>query len=187
MSLLRKSFVLIRHGQTDANRDGRIAGRIEAMLTQEGRTAAQALGNWIWPEEIVLFASPQRRALETAGLAFPDKDPVTLDGLRERDWGVLEGCPLTERLPRDQKPDGGEAWPEMLDRVAKAISSAQRQALGGLPVLVAHSGVIRAARHLTGGTANGPSPSNTTPYLFVPHSEGWRETMPNKKDCKWTV
>jgi len=178
-------FVVIRHGETDANRDGLVAGRIEAQLTQTGGAAAQALAGWIWPREIALFSSPQQRARDTAGLAFPQRTPILLEDLRERDWGVFEGRPIAELPPREETPEGGESWPQMLARVARAVAQAQEQAKGALPILVAHSGVIRAVRHLTSGSPHGPSAANTTPYLFAPISNGWQEQKLTEKDRQW--
>lgn len=188
-------FVLIRHGQTDANRDGRIAGRTEAVLTEAGRAGAARLAGWHWPGTVTLFSSPQGRAVETAALAFPGRAPRLLPGLRERDWGRHEGAPVATLPPRAATPEGGEAWQAMLDRVAEALATALAQALAAagpvlpvLPVLVAHSGVIRAVRQLTGGRPDGPSPPNTTPILFAPASPAspaWRETTLTEKDLPW--
>jgi probable phosphoglycerate mutase len=72
----------------------------------------------------------------------------------------------------------------MVARVAAAITQAQELSGGARPVLVAHSGVIRAARHLTCGSAHGASPINTTPYLFAPHADSWRETVLRGRDAK---
>ena len=177
MTLPHLPFIVIRHGETDANRDGWIAGRIEAQLTQAGRAAAQGLAQWHWPANIALFVSPQHRARQTAQLAFPNRQFVTLEGLRERDWGVYEGRPVVQAPPRETTPEAGEAWAAMIARVAAAITQAQELAAGAHPVLVAHSGVIRAARHLTCGSAHGGAPANTTPYLFEPHAGRWRETL----------
>lgn len=182
MIVSAQPFILIRHGQTDANRDGVIAGRIEAQLTETGRAAARALAEWAWPETITLFTSPQQRARETAALGFPGHDPILVDKLRERDWGRFEGRPVSEAPPREETPEGGEAWQDMIARVATALRSAQDRAQGTFPVLVAHSGVVRAVRQLTGGSQHGPSPANTTPYLFMPAPNGWREAVLQKKD-----
>jgi len=181
IALPRVPFCVIRHGETDFNRDGRVAGRSDAMLTVAGRCAASRLATLDWPGAIRLYCSPQTRARDTAALAFPDLTPVVLSDLRERDWGDLEGAPVSQLGPRDATPPGGEPWPEMCARVARAL----QQVLAGhdpahpdpaLPVLVAHSGIIRATRLLTGGTAGGPSPANAVPHLFLPAGTGWRET-----------
>ncbi|PIL14329.1 hypothetical protein P775_26860 [Puniceibacterium antarcticum] len=186
MKLPDLAFVMIRHGQTDANRDQRIAGKTEARLTELGLHSARALSDWAWPsDDILLFSSPQQRAQATARLAFPGYTSILLEGLRERDWGLFEGRPVSEIPPRDQTPSTGEPWSDMLDRVCDAITEAQKRSAGKTPVCVAHSGVIRAVRQLTGGSADGPSPANTTPYLFTPRPEGWHELLLDKKDTQW--
>ncbi|MDB6177403.1 histidine phosphatase family protein [Paracoccus sp. Z330] len=187
MKIPHASFVLIRHGQTDANRDGRVAGRIEAVLTEAGRQGAKRLSEWIWPKDMVLFASPQNRAQETARLGFPGQEPFLLDGIRERNWGVYEGRPVADLLPREHTPDQGEAWADMVTRVAHSIAVAHDHAKGRFPVLVAHSGVIRAARELTGGIAGGPAPENTTPYLFKADGDGWQEVALAMRDSAWAA
>ncbi|MEI4487810.1 histidine phosphatase family protein [Frigidibacter sp. MR17.14] len=178
MILLPRPFCLIRHGQTDANRDRIIAGRTEAQLTEAGRVAARALATRPWPEALALFASPQQRALETARLGFPGRAPEPVAGLRERDWGIFEGRPTALQPPRLTVPEEGESWEAVVDRVAAAIRHCQELAGEALPVMVAHSGTIRAARQLTGGSCEGPSPVNAVPTLFLPLPEdgGWRET-----------
>ncbi|SIO30084.1 histidine phosphatase family protein [Vannielia litorea] len=186
MTLPLQPFVVIRHGQTDANRDGRIAGRIEAQLTDTGRAAARALAGRAWPARLAVFSSPQQRARETAKLAFPHHAAWVLDGLRERDWGQFEGRPIAEAPPRLETPEGGEAWQAVIDRVAAAVAEAALRAEGHLPVLVAHSGVIRALRQITGGSAHGPSPANTTPCLFTPSGGAWRETTLDMEH-EWTA
>ena len=77
--------------------------------------------------------------------------------------------------PRESTPAGGEAWSDMIARVARALTHGlTRTGEDSLPVFVAHSGVIRAARHLLSRDPFGPSPRNTTPILFLPGPSGWR-------------
>ena len=135
---------------------------------------------------MTVFTSPQRRARDTARLAFPQHEALVLDGLRERDWGRVEGRPISDAPPRLETPEGGEAWQEVVERVAKAVSTAVALSEGRLPVLVAHSGVIRALRQITGRSAQGPSPANATPCLFTPTDRGWTETVLNLKH-EWTA
>ncbi|MEI4472796.1 histidine phosphatase family protein [Frigidibacter sp. MR17.24] len=186
-ALRPRAFVVIRHGQTDANRDGLIAGRTEAMLTEAGRAAAARLALRRWPARIALFASPQARALDTADLAFPGRARRVLPDLRERDWGRLEGRPLAEITPREATPPEGEPWADMVGRIARALRLAQDAAGPALPVLVAHSGVIRAVRALTAGDHTGPSAPNTTPLLFAPGPRGWSETTLTERNAPWTA
>lgn len=166
MILPTKDFCLIRHGETDANRDGLIAGRTEAQLTQAGIAAAKLLARFPWPVAIAVFTSPQDRTCTTAKLAFPTRPVQVVPDLRERDWGRFELRPLAELPPRIATPADGEGWEPLLARIAGALCLCMEQAGSALPVIVAHSGVIRAARALTGGDFTGPSAANTTPLLF---------------------
>ena len=101
-------------------------------------------------------------------------------GLRERDWGCHEGAPVSTLPPRHACPEGGEPYEEMLARVTAATCLALESAGGRLPVLVAHSGVIRILRLLSGGSDGGPSAPNATPILFTPAATGWHERVLDK-------
>jgi broad specificity phosphatase PhoE len=162
-----RSICLIRHGETTANRDGIIAGRLDVALTDLGRQQARALQAYPWPGAIALFSSPLERAQETCRLGFPDQNVHCHPGLRERNWGRFEGAPLSELPPREGRPEGGEDWSEMITRVARAITTCCAQAQDRLPVLVCHSGVIRATRLLAGQQSSGRRPANAHPISFV--------------------
>ena len=162
-----QSICLIRHGETTANRDSIIAGRLDVALSDRGRAQARALQAHHWPADIALFSSPLQRAQETCRLGFPDLEFHCHAGLRERDWGSFEGQPLAELPPREGRPEGGEDWSEMITRVALAITTCCAQAKGRLPVLVCHSGVIRSTRLLMGQQNSGARPPNAHPISFV--------------------
>ncbi|MGR3801992.1 histidine phosphatase family protein [Marinibacterium profundimaris] len=180
-----RAFLVIRHGQTDANRDKLIAGRTEAQLTDAGRAGARALATWSWPL-VALFSSPQQRARETAALAFPDVPTTVIERLRERDWGIYEGRPVSQLPPRRSTPEAGEGWDVFRDRVQAAlIEGIAATPEGHLPVIVAHSGVVRATRAITGGTPLGPSPPNTTPILYSPGPAGWTEIELTGETLPW--
>jgi len=170
-SLPAKSFCLIRHGETTANADDIIAGITDVQLSPLGRDQARALSHRKWPDPIALFSSPLSRAQDTCKLAFQGQDFVLHHDLRERDWGIFEGRPLTELPNRDDTPDGGESWPAMLARVHSAISEICATSGTALPVLICHSGIIRAARVLWTTGSVGQRPPNAVPLLFdkLPH------------------
>jgi len=165
-SLPAKSFCLIRHGETTANAGNIIAGITDVPLSAVGRNQAQALASCTWPDQIALFSSPLSRAQDTCKLAFHDRDFALHDGLRERDWGVFEGCPLDQQPNREETPDTGESWPAMLARVHHTISEICAVSDAALPVLVCHSGIIRAARVLWVTGNVGDRPPNAMPILF---------------------
>ncbi|MDF3350400.1 histidine phosphatase family protein [Sulfitobacter sp. KE34] len=165
-ALPSRSFCLIRHGETTANADEIIAGVTDVPLTEAGRDQACLLSQRIWPEPIAIYASPMSRAQDTARLAFPGQRIELHDGLRERDWGVFEGRPLSDQPLREATPDRGESWHDMLKRVQIAIRGICAASPTALPVLVCHSGVIRAARVLWTTGDVGQRPPNATPLLF---------------------
>ncbi|WP_120496674.1 histidine phosphatase family protein [Kiloniella sp. EL199] len=165
-SLPVKSFYLIRHGETIANANSIIAGITDVPLSALGRYQAQTLAEHTWPDRIALFSSPLTRAQDTCQLAFPGYDFKIHDGIMERNWGIFEGRNLSELSTREDTPDEGESWPAMLARVHHAISEICVISGSSYPVIVCHSGVIRAVRVLwTSGTV-GDRPLNAAPILF---------------------
>lgn len=161
-----QDFCLIRHGETTANADAIIAGVTDVPLTALGRDQARALSEISWSEEIAVYASPLSRAQQTAQLAFPCRRIQLHSGLHERDWGVFEGRPLDDQPPREDTPDQGESWNDMLMRVHTSITEICATSEASLPVLVCHSGIIRAARVLWTTGDVGQRPPNATPLMF---------------------
>ncbi|WP_033067638.1 histidine phosphatase family protein [Thalassospira australica] len=167
-------FVFIRHGETDANRAGIIAGSNEPPLNDTGREQAVAIAPLLaitkWH---TVYVSPQDRARTTAQLALPDYEAKVLDGLRERHWGDLEGRPISELCPRFDTPPNGEGFDAMCQRVSFAMQQALAEVSDDLTVIVAHSGVARCILYMTGFDADGPRVPNATPILFRPSADGW--------------
>ncbi|MHC8494198.1 histidine phosphatase family protein [Thalassospira sp. SM2505] len=167
-------FVFIRHGETDANRAGIIAGSNEPPLNDTGREQATAIAPLMaqarWR---AVYVSPQDRAWTTASLVLPDYEAKVLDGLRERHWGDLEGRPIAELCPRFETPPNGEGFDAMCQRVSFAMQQALAEVSDDLTVVVAHSGVARCILYMTGFEADGPRVPNATPILFRPVTTGW--------------
>ena len=86
-------ILLIRHGETNANKDGRFQGASNSTLNSKGLSQAEALGVRLKSEEIsAIYSSPQTRAMETAWpiAEAHGLDINTIDGLRELDIGELD-------------------------------------------------------------------------------------------------
>lgn len=89
-------MLLIRHGQSVANTEGRLQGQLDSPLTDLGRTQARALARRLlregWSASTV-YASDLVRAAETAEILAADlQAPVVCDErLREYGVGVLTG------------------------------------------------------------------------------------------------
>ena len=100
--------LLIRHGQSVANSEGRLQGCLDSPLTDRGREQAHALARRLVREGwsvSTIHASDLRRAADTAEiLATALQTPLFLDErLREYDVGLLTG--LNEGEIKDQYPE----------------------------------------------------------------------------------
>ena len=90
------NLLLIRHGQSVANSEGRLQGQLDSPLTDQGREQARALAHRLvregWPVSAI-HTSDLRRAAETAKLLGSAlQAPLFLDQrLREYDVGMLTG------------------------------------------------------------------------------------------------
>lgn len=85
---------LIRHGETDWNKERRVQGQSESQLTELGIQQATELGQRLRPIRFDrIYCSSSRRTRQTAQHAFPadDIDVVYLDELREIFLGPWEG------------------------------------------------------------------------------------------------
>ena len=93
-TLFTRPFYFVRHGETETNAAGLIAGSLDVVLTARGREQAFAAGEALSSEPITaIYVSPLKRARETAEpIAARFHLPlIILDDLAERRWGALEG------------------------------------------------------------------------------------------------
>ena len=109
-------WLLLRHGQTDFNAEGRVQGSSDtSRLSEEGREQAKAVGKFLATLQVdKTYVSPLSRAQETlqvaekvAGKALGDSKTV-LDNLREVDLHEWEG--LYKQQIKDQWPDLYRHW-----------------------------------------------------------------------------
>ena len=151
-------LLLIRHGETDWNRSGRVMGDQPIPLTETGQRQAQACAEALSRTPIAgLFTSPVLRAVQTADiLSRPHEGPVQhLADLREigvghwinRYWKEFADDPAKRdwyTQPDVARPSGGETLREVQHRAVAAVE----QVIGDAPdkpyVFVSHADVIRA-------------------------------------------
>ncbi|WP_316858571.1 histidine phosphatase family protein [uncultured Cohaesibacter sp.] len=164
--LPERTFCVIRHGQTTANRDEIVAGATDVPLSDLGREQAARLAEMEWSDDIALFVSSKTRAQDTCQLGFPGRPFEINPGLSERDWGEYEGRPISELPSRETSPERGEAWHDMIRRVGKAVCECCEKAGDSLPVIVCHAGVIRAIYVLIGQNEKGRPAANATPIYI---------------------
>lgn len=83
------SIILLRHGKTQGNLVNRYNGITDEPLCESGIAEAQASAHY--PDISLVYASPMRRAQQTAQIFFPHATIETVDDLREMDFGDFEG------------------------------------------------------------------------------------------------
>lgn len=157
-------LILLRHGQTSANAQSLLQGRIDLDLDDVGRQQAQKCGDFIrrhFPDAIVI-SSPLKRALQTAecinGKIHVDERFIELDygqwdGLSLRDVPADEWS--TWRTTPDFRPPGGESLVELDERVRPALEELSEQAQHHDIVIVSHVSPIKSA--VTWALGVGPS------------------------------
>ncbi len=150
----RTVLYLVRHGEADSNRDGRIGGWSPVPLTALGRHQAErAAVELARRQPTRLITSDIVRAQETAApIAVATGLTPTLEpGLRERSLGVLDGLSFEEvkarhptmwerMMARDASsvPEGGEAADDVFRRVGAALTRIVTEHAGERIAVVSH-------------------------------------------------
>ena len=150
--------LLIRHGQSQGNAEGRFGGHTATPLSARGRRQAEATARALASESFsAIYSSDLPRAIETAmPLARLTGLEVTrTEAFRERSVGVMEGLTFEEAaalhpeqyaalLRRDFEHvlSGGESYRQMLDRASRELDRAIEQHSGGRIAVFSHTGTI---------------------------------------------
>ena len=158
--------VLARHGETDSNQRRIILGHGSDPLTEDGRAQARQLGRAIAKYPLTAaYCSDLPRAIETATLALEGRDikPQPVEGLRELNWGALEGLSVYlledetpadhgrvprvgrgQQIPHPVAPPGGETLLEGLERFVGAVEGIAARHCGESVLIVTHNMLMRA-------------------------------------------
>lgn len=150
--------ILVRHGQSQGNAEGRFGGHTDTPLSARGRKQAQATANLLAKEKLdAVYSSDLRRAIQTAS-ALSDLAGLeleTTDALRERSVGVMEGLTFEEAAERypeqyaallhrdfEHVLEGGESYRQTLDRASRKLDEAIEMHRGGRIAVFTHTGAI---------------------------------------------
>ena len=167
---------LVRHGQSEWNRLGRIQGRTESPLTDHGREQAAALGRMlreVLPDlAIDIVASPLGRAHETATIIAGElgrtaSEVHTDERINDFDVGELAGYPGWDAVadahpelarlrledPVRFQPAGGESGADVLARAQDFLTA--RQAAGRDTLVVGHGVINKFIRAAARGVTDG--------------------------------
>lgn len=151
-------FHLVRHGETDWNRDGRVQGHTDIPLNDEGRRQARALAEtFVWARFDAAYSSDLSRAWETAEILTGARSLSVTPcvDLREKHFGTWEGLHDVEvraRFPAAATGPWGDAetTDEMGARVFAALGRIAAARPEGSVLVVTHGGPIRALHREAG-------------------------------------
>jgi probable phosphoglycerate mutase len=138
--------LLLRHAETDWNRERRFQGRRDIPLSATGREQAESAARLLAATPLAaVWSSPLSRARETATLiAAPHRLAVQVEeALTEMDFGEWVG--LTRDEVKARFPDALSAWAETPQAArwpgAETLDQVRARALAGLERLrAAHQG-----------------------------------------------
>jgi broad specificity phosphatase PhoE len=149
------TLLLVRHGETDWNAEGRLQGHTDRPLNDDGRRQAKDLADRLARDEPIdaIYASDLSRAKETAEILGERLGhPVVIDpDLREKNWGNWEGLTGDERAAIEFV---GESTQEHRDRVLRAVRRIVERHPGQRIVVVTHGGSLRRIQAAVNGVAD---------------------------------
>ena len=160
-------LIIIRHGETEWNLEGRIQGHLDSPLTETGRAQAEAIAERLQTVEVnALYSSDLGRAYTTAQFVSHKTGQVILTDkrLRELYLGKFEG--LTEEDVEKRFPEayvylkkadpgyiypGGESKEQFSLRVISCLEELMVKHEGEQIVVITHGGALsRLIRYTLG-------------------------------------
>lgn len=185
-------LILIRHGQTDWNLDGRYQGQADPPLNEAGLAQAQALAMTLrvrGQSVTALYSSDLRRACQTAeiiaaSLGRPVRLEARLREIHQGEWEGLRHDEVLARYPGDwaarrcdplhSHPPGGESVAEVAARVwaaANEVAHAHAQQTGS--VLIVSHGLVLATLLCRAHSVPLTEARNLIPDNGVPIEVAW--------------
>lgn len=151
-------LIVVRHGETLWNVEGRLQGHLDSDLSPLGACQAEAIARRVGQDRFAaLYSSDLGRAFRTAQpIARATGLPIRTDPrLRERHLGIFQGLTMAEileRFPDDHRrfasgdPDhivpGGESGRQRYDRTVACAEEIASRHPGERVLMVTHGGVL---------------------------------------------
>jgi broad specificity phosphatase PhoE len=151
---------IVRHGETEWNKEGRMQGRLNSNLTPRGEKHAMLLGERLKDTEFAhIISSPSGRALETVQLIKGNRDiPIITDErIMEMNLGSWQGMrhdDLKKQYPNeyeqfinepdDHQIEGAESLAEMSNRATAFLTDVKKSRDNGNLLVVTHGRFISA-------------------------------------------
>lgn len=154
--MITKIF-LIRHGETDWNKQRRYCGHSDIPLNKKGMRQAKKISRRIKHEKFdTIYSSTAIRAIQTANLATGNKPLRKIAKIREMNFGIFEGLThqqLLEKYPKiyqtwlndpvNTKIPQGESAKQFANRIKNTLGEIITKNKGNTIAIFAHAGSIR--------------------------------------------
>ena len=135
-----RTLILVRHGESEWNRAGRIQGQVNSPLTDLGISQARAISDYLsgifLNQELEIYSSPLKRAIQTAeiiakGIDHLSSEVIIEERLNDFNLGEISGTygwdKVAEIFPEQAQlrlqdpmrfhPSGGESGAEFEARL----------------------------------------------------------------------
>lgn len=155
---------VVRHGESEYNRDNIVSGHVDPPLTELGKQQARLTRDKLSATAFdVAYSSDLQRAVDTGTIVFGAPIPKThqLPALRERFFGDFEGRPNAEyqaslaakQVVFDQLSEADkwkhkntpniESDHELSERFVTALAEIAQGSVGKTVLVAAHGGTVR--------------------------------------------
>ena len=201
-------ILLVRHGVTAANAEGRLQGHADVELSVEGADQAERLHRRFTAEGLCpthVYSSPLLRTAETARIVSRSWDlPIVhWDDLKETDVGAFTGLTMAEaadRFPemtraflRDDDWDAvenAEGYRQRNERARRVVDRViADHADGDVVALFAHGGILQCIVAALLGTQRvwSVTVANTAVFEFEIDLERWRRGSDLQNNRRWRI
>jgi uncharacterized phosphatase len=139
---------LIRHGETDWNRQGRFQGREDIPLNENGERQAMSCGDALSAEHFqAVITSPLSRARRTGEIIAEQlgiHHLIIEEGITERDFSKVSGMTPQEReaFYASGEKDDKEPWEKLSERMFNTLRRYAEQFPEGNIIMVSHGASI---------------------------------------------
>ncbi len=146
-------IILVRHGETSWNKQGKFQGRLDIELNEIGRDQVRRLAKALGDIHLdVIYSSPLKRSQETAAMIadYHSLEVIKADEFNEIDHGAWEGMQLEAVIddhgelydtwinrPHKAKMPGGEDLENIRERVVRKLTEILDLTPDGNVVLIA--------------------------------------------------
>jgi len=150
-------LILVRHGETEWNVQGRYQGESDVPLSDLGKLQAELVAERLVDQKIdAIYASDLKRALKTAKIIAEKHSPkiISEPRLRELKFGVVEGLTFDQaeaQYPNmvsawlddfNNTPEGAETIQAFNARIVSLLESLRQEHNGQVVLLVGHGGSL---------------------------------------------